>query len=145
VGYRRKRKEYRLRFETPDMAGFEVTVKGLSSGGFLRLTKAAAAAAAINIASVQSIGDGVPAVGDMFDMLAENIVAWNLEGDDGTPLPVTAETIRDQEYGFVMAIAEAWMSAIAGVAPPLPASSNGGGRFPEASIPMATFPPSRSS
>jgi len=143
-GYKRERKVYRLTFEDPDLAGFEITVRGLSSAGFLRLTKAAAAAQGIDPANMKDVAGAVVPVGDMFTMLAENTLEWNLEDDDG-PVPVTVAAVLDQDFEFVMRIVDAWMTAVGGVAPPLPASSNGGGRFPEASIPMVPLSPSHSS
>ncbi len=145
MGYRREAKAYKLKFADDDMAGFEITVRGLSSAGFLRLTRAAAAAQDIDVTNVKDVGAATGPVGDMFVMLAENTIGWNLEDDDGIPVPVTVDAVLDQDYEFVMRIVDAWMTAIAGVPRPLPGTSNGGGQFPAASIPMEPLSPSRSS
>ncbi|MBP8291935.1 MAG: hypothetical protein KAX65_04130 [Caldilineaceae bacterium] len=44
------------------------------------------------------------AIGDYLDMLTEIIVTWDVLGDDGKPLPVTADIMADFPYEFINAL-----------------------------------------
>lgn len=144
MGYKREPKEYRLKFDDGDMAGFEVTMRGLSSEKFLDLTEAATHLSGLDARDVAAVGAAAPMVGIMFGMLGDNLIGWNLEDDNG-PVAATKENLLRQDFAFVLQIGTAWMDAIASVPPPLPASSNGGAPSPGLSIPMEPLSPSRSS
>ena len=135
MGYRRPAKAYRLKFADEDMAGLEVTARSLPIGEFLKLTELA------------SLGDDPKAatsgMTDMFRVLAGSLISWNLEDEDGKPVPASYEGIVGQDFDFVMKIVTAWMEAMSAVAPPLPnGSSNGTGSGLELSMPMAPLSPS---
>jgi hypothetical protein len=136
VGYRAPVKAYRLKFADEDMAGLEVTARSLPIGEFLKLSDLAGLAqddpAAMSKGATET-----------FRVLAGALMSWNLEDEQGQPVPATYEGIVSQDLDFVMKIVNAWMSAMTDVAPPLPGGSSGG--VPSAleqSIPMA--PPSDS-
>ena len=59
-----------------------------------------------------------------------NLVSWNLEDEDGEPVPTTAEGVDDQDFSFVMAVVNTWMDVITGPGPDLGKDSNSGGNFP---------------
>ena len=44
------------------------------------------------------------AIGDYLDILVSIITAWDVLGDDGKPLPVTAEVMADFPYEFINAL-----------------------------------------
>ena len=131
-GYRRASKEYRLQFEGDGFDGLEVTMGPLSTAEFLELSEIADQADA-------SAKDARR----MVELVASHLVSWNLEDDDG-PVPPTLASLLADDIDFVLAIVKAWTGATAGVSPPLPNSLNGGGKYPEASIPMAPLSASRS-
>jgi hypothetical protein len=66
---------------------------------------------------------------------ARVIVSWNVEDDDGQPVPPTVQTLLDQDFAFLMAIMNSWVTAMSQAPPPLPGTSGSGGTSPEASIP----------
>src|SRR5258708_3686488 len=120
------------------MAGFEATMRRMSSEEFLTVTGLASDGIAAWGSQVSEAGQR------LFAMLGAAIVSWNLEDDDGTPVPPSAAALLALDWEFANRLTGAYLDAAAGVAPPLPVSSNGGGRYPEASIPMAPLSPSRS-
>lgn len=65
------------------------------------------------------------------------LVEWTLEDEnDGTPLPMTGESLMAMEPDFVDEILEAWRTAGSKVAAPLEKPSNDGDLELEASMPM---------
>lgn len=139
MGYRRPRKTYRLVFDDPEYAGLEVRMAGLSVGEFTRLTAALGPVSDDPAALAASASAGT---GEVIAAFTRSIIEWNLEEDDGRPVPVTAEGVNGQDTGFVMTIIMAWMDAIAGVDPISRASANGGGTAPLGLVPMETLSPS---
>ena len=60
-------------------------------------------------------------------MFMERIVAWNLEDEAGAPVPVTRESIEDQDDDLINAIVALWIKQVMGVPAPLESDSSGGG------------------
>ena len=115
-----KRRQYKLIFQDEDMAGVEITVKSLTSGQLIELQEA------------QSSG-----IHEKFtSMLAEQLVSWNVEDEDGTPIPPTLEGIRSMDIDFNNRVVDAWTDQVFGVKAPLSQSSSGGRPSVELSIPM---------
>lgn len=79
--------------------------------------------------------------------LATRIVSWNLEDDDGKPIPATPEGLRQVDTSLVSALKNAWVQSITGVhdADPLPQSSPSGEPSLVESIPMEALSPSLAS
>lgn len=123
---------YRLVFEDPTLDGLEVRTRGASIE---------------HIATWQSvIGQGIALVqpegaeyrGKVCDLLADRIIDWNLEDEQGQPVPVTSAAIAEQDWTLLLKIGRAWLAAAAGVSRPLEPDSPSGQPFPEESIPMET-------
>jgi hypothetical protein len=131
VGYKRPVKVLTWD-EGHDMHGLEVRLRGLSVEAVVRYARVAA--------EITNPGTPVERKAEMgaelFAEFAKRLVSWNLEEDDGTPVPATHDGVREQDLDFILDIVLAWMEAVAGVGNPLPNGSNSGGRFPEVSIPM---------
>ena len=72
-------------------------------------------------------------------MLAEHIVRWNLDGEDGQPLPVTADSLASLESAVLQSIGKQWYLAAAGITAPLDERSTSGESSPEESLPMETL------
>jgi hypothetical protein len=123
MGYRPKRRIYDLQFEDPEMEGLEVKVRHVDTGQSLTLD------AAINEGGEQGIRT-------CLDLLAENLISWNVEDDNQQPVPTTIEGVLAQELDFNLAIVYAWRDAIIGVPAPLDSASPDGVPSLEASIPM---------
>lgn len=128
AGYRRKRKQLRLSFTgQPDLEGLEVVVRSLPLGEYLELT---------GRGDTPRDGDGVR---ELFQSFATNLVSWNLQEEDGTPVPATREAVYAEDNDLMLTVASQWMDAMAGLVKgdPLRESSPSGGPSLEASIPMA--------
>ncbi|SCK20062.1 hypothetical protein YUYDRAFT_02077 [Streptomyces sp. ScaeMP-e48] len=123
MGYRHKQKRIEIRFEEPSpFAGFEATLRGKTLGEFLNL---------------QGIGEVDKS--SLFEQLREmsqSLLTWNLEDENGDPVPVSPEAVFEQDQDLMIALATAWMQGLAGVSAPLEPSSTDGQPSLEANIPM---------
>lgn len=70
------------------------------------------------------------ALDEMFALLQEGLVSWNLEDENGVPVPTTMEGIEEQEMPLVLGILEAWLKNMTGPSEELGKGSFGGARFP---------------
>lgn len=129
MGFKVKRKTYRLIFKDTELDGLEVLAHSLNTGQFLELETAKAERAEGGKAA-----EG--ATQRMLGLLAGALVSWNAEDEDGQPIPTTMEGIKSQDLDFNMKIIEAWTDAIGGVKAPLQQTSADGRPSVEASIPM---------
>lgn len=136
MGYTPPRKRVRLRF--PHHQGLEVVAKSVPLGTFLAITSLAESAGT-EAGTALDLGAAMEAMGDieeLFSMFADALVEWNVEDEDGNPVPATLAGLRIQDVGFCLEILRAWMEAIGGVSAPLVPPSAVGGQSLEASMPM---------
>lgn len=119
MGYRPKRKIFALNFAGTEWDGLEASVRGLTVGEELELN------------DTEFTPDTVVRA------LVQRLVSWNVEDDQGQPVPTTFEGVCTQDGGMVLAILNALRQANSGVSDPLPSGSPSGEPSPEASIPMA--------
>ena len=118
-----KRKVYKLVFQDEDLAGIEITVRSLTTGQLIELQEA------------QQSG-----MHEKFtNMLAEKLVDWNVEDEDGTPVPATLEGVRSMDLEFNNKVIDVWTDAVFGIRRPLSKPSADGQPSVEASIPMETL------
>jgi hypothetical protein len=125
MGYRKKNKNVVLKFaEDHDLYGLEVRLRGMNIGEYLAFTG-------------YDGGDGETVAG-LIKRFGEHLMSWNLEEEDGSDVPATPEAVGAQDHELILALANAWTDALAGVhkADPLQESSPSGGPSPEVSIPM---------
>lgn len=66
----------------------------------------------------------------ILDLLQEALVSWNLEDEQGQPVPATPEGVEDQESELILRIVETWMDQMTGVTPELGKDSSSGASFP---------------
>ena len=136
MGFKRQQL-YKLKFVDPDMEGLEVTVRMTSIGATLEHQAREKAA--------KDADDGAALSKLRVDQLAQMLVEWNLEDDDGQPVPATAEGVMAQDMKFIVYLLNTANDAIYGISDPLDESSTSGEMFPEASLPMEPLSPSPSS
>jgi hypothetical protein len=141
MGY--KRKLYVLKWpDGHELAGLEVTTKGLPVKKLFELVQL----------SGQLTGEGdvaakVTVADELFMGFAERLVSWNLEDDDGNPVPADLIGVTDQDFNFMVGVIMTWMDEVASVDIPLPQPSPPGGSSetePDmaALIPVETLSPS---
>jgi hypothetical protein len=104
MGFKRKRKIYKLDFTDTEYEGLEVKVRGLTTGEYLEL---------VSLSGVTEEGD--KEVEGMIRMFSEHLVGWNLEDEDGKPIPTTYEAVKDNDFTMNAAIVSAWTAALADV------------------------------
>ncbi len=135
-GYRRQPKTYVLRFEAYE--GLEVAARSVSVEELLTV---------LELADKMTGSPNKEQVTDLFGWFAKQLIGWNLEDEDGKPVPATLKGLLAQDFDFALALVNAWVSAISpGKSPPssggMPTAPKGGpptGPDPlEASIPMTT-------
>lgn len=124
MGYKPKRKTFKLDFAGTDYEGLQVTIRGLTTGQYMDLFEAKAEA--------EAGGE----TNNLLTIMASRLVSWNVEDDDDMPVAATLDGIKTQDLDLNLAIVNAWTTAMAGVPAPLEQPSTGGTPSPEASIPM---------
>ncbi|MBH1939236.1 hypothetical protein I5Q34_34110, partial [Streptomyces sp. AV19] len=113
----KKPKRIVLRFEgDPELDGLEVTLRGLTVAEYLEV---------MGLGEVEAAS-----VPDMIRRFARALISWNLETEDGAPVPITEDEVFGLDQDFVMRLASAWIDALAGVSAPLGQSSPDGGPSP---------------
>lgn len=88
------------------------------------------------------LSDGKPGLEllePLVDVFVRNVNAWNLEDEDGNPVPVTEETIRGEDSRMMLQVVMSWSESATSVAPPLPRTSSSGNPSLEGTIPMAAL------
>lgn len=125
MGFRTKKKEIVVRFaEDHDLYGLEATFTGMDIRTYLRITG-------------MDGGKGEDQ-SEAMNRCANALTSWNLEDDDGKPVPATVDTFMEQDHKLVIALAGAWLEGLAGVpkSDPLADGSGSGEKSPEAQIGM---------
>lgn len=87
-------------------------------------------------------GDERTGVVRQLEEFADSLVSWNLEADDGTPLPPTREAFFSIDNDLALVLATRWLDVLGGKvddADPLPTSSPSGEPSQVASIPVETL------
>lgn len=141
-----KRKLYTVTWpEGHELHGLEVTTKGVSIEKLVELMRLGQ-----ELSRSTDIDAKTRAASEMLAGFAARLVAWNLEEDDGTPVPATAEGVADQDMQLMTELIMGWMDAVSSVDTPLPQPSPNGvttaaERDLAASLPMAPLSPSPSS
>ncbi len=78
----------------------------------------------------------------MLKVFGRMLHSWNVEDDDGQPVPATYEGLADQDMGFVIPVISQVAETIAQAPRPLPDGSPSGKSSPE--VPPAVVSGSRS-
>lgn len=122
MGYQRS--TLKLVFEDPQFKGLEVRMRRLPIGDLFGVTELAELDEKDPVAMKQQFYH-------LTNMVGAGLLSWNLEDDQGQPIPATAEGLRSQDIEFVMGIVTAWTEAASSVRPPLSRHSNSGRLPPE--------------
>lgn len=138
MGYKRKRTVYKLVFDG-ELEGLEVCTYAPP----LKILKTAVAMSSFGGQSTSELdAREFEQINAFFEDFAEYLVSWNLEDDDGLPVPATVEGLQAQDLPFVMEILEGWLDTVADVDAPLGQPSSSGRPPLEGSLPMEPLSPS---
>ncbi|GHH30274.1 hypothetical protein [Streptomyces rubradiris] len=135
MGYKVKPKTYLIRFaEGHEFHGAEARLRGMSLGEYMEATG-------------QDGGEGDTGAGAAINRFLEHLISWNLETEDGQPIPTTKDSVTLVDHDLVVALNNAWIQQLIGVhdADPLPETSPSGEPSQVASIPMEALSPSLAS
>lgn len=135
MGFKAKKKLYKLIFADEDMAGLEVTMTSVPMGDLMSLQQLDPKRAANDPAEFR----------ELLGIFAGAMLSWNLVDDNDQPVPITVDAFLKQDIDFIFAIIDAWSTAVAGVSAPLDGGSTDGATALEASMPMDVSSPSLSS
>jgi len=126
MGYKAKLKTYLVRFdEGHEYHGAEARLRGMTYGEWEQVTGLDG-------------GEGDENGGASVRRFVDHLISWNLEDDDGKPLPMTMDAVKTIDHDLVAALNNAWVQTLIGVhdGDPLPESSPSGGPSLAASVPM---------
>jgi hypothetical protein len=138
--YRKKAKVYKVTVEEGEHADFEMVVRAVTLGKFVRLARLASDFDVEELknqgTSVKEAQDAFEGMTELFEEFGKALVDWNLEapvdpdkdGDDDEwiPVPVGVEGVNLQEFDFVMFLIGEWIGAMGGVPDALKAKPNDG-------------------
>lgn len=128
MGYKRKM-NYLLKFEDDEFEGLEVEVKGMSVKTALRVSTL-----------LSEVDDEFnKELEESVQLLCDHLVSWNLENEDDEILPITLETLYEQDMPFVKELLSAWLEVAVGTSEELGKESNSGETSLEGQIPMETL------
>lgn len=127
MGFRPQKTIYNLHFEESTLAELEIKVTSCSVNEFNEIMSGADAQG-------QAAIDGA---NRMLSKFAENIVSWNLEHDDGTPMAISAETLGNLDQPLVIRLIAAWQAAMVTVPNPSKPGSYAGAHSEELSLGLA--------
>lgn len=135
MGYKPKLKTYLVRFdEGHEFHGAEARLRGMSYGEWEQVTGLDG-------------GEGDTSGAASVRRFVDHLISWNLEGEDGTPLPMTMDAVKEIDHDLVAALNNAWVQTLIGVheSDPLPVSSPSGEPSLVESIPTEALSPSLAS
>lgn len=125
MGFSRNPRVYNLVFQG-EFEGLNVQVAGLPVGDFLTLSKLFEDAESGSMTSVERV----------FQIFGVKLRGWNLEDENGKPVPATVEGMKSQELDLVLAVISHWVEAMSGVDVELGKGSRSGVISPELELPM---------
>ena len=108
--------------DLPEEEGLVVRMKAIRIGRLRALMRA--------VSTAKGDTEGDDSVEEMFELLEEGLISWNLEDGNGAPIPADMSGIDQQELPFVLKILEVWLSQMTGPDPELGKGSPSGATFP---------------
>jgi len=120
MGYKPKRKIYRIE-PSGDYEGLVVRVRSVPVGQFMALADLADGVDSEALSGMAS-GEAISKfsqIGKMFEAFADALIEWNVEDDDGAPVPATLNGLYSQDFDMVMFLFGEWIGAMGGISGPL--------------------------
>jgi hypothetical protein len=103
MGFRPKRTPFKLDFSGTECEGLEVTVRPMPMSVMLDV--------------IAAVGSGdVTAARQMYATFTYALESWNVEDDDGNPVPADLDGLMSQDGRFIGAVIQAWAAALGGAA-----------------------------
>lgn len=134
MGYQPGRRTYVLQFEDRD--GLEVKTSSCSTAELLDIS---------NLMDQIKGQSDMNALAELAPRFEKVLQSWNVEDDNGEPVPATAAGLLGLEHHFGIEIVDAWVTVLLGVPDPLEQPSDDGSLSLVESLPMEPLSPSRAS
>ena len=131
TGYVRK-KTYNLYFTDEQFEGLVIEARSGTLDEFCEVRD-------LLTSDTASVKEQLANVKSAHDIIFPKLQQWNLQEEDGTPVPLTREAFDTQDKEFTEGITYAWQLAVSGVRPALKKESNSGVLSAAESIPMETL------
>jgi hypothetical protein len=128
-----ERPNYRLIFNG-NYEGLEVSTKGGNIGEMVRF------GALLSMGNDLMDPKNETERKELIDMLGKKLISWNLEDEQGEPVPATADQLAEEDVFLLIAIVRGWMNRGIGVSGPLVQHSSDGVPSEVESIPMEILP-----
>jgi hypothetical protein len=122
MGYVPRRTLYKLDFSETEHAGLEVVTRSASMAALLDIMTLADE---VESAGVKKAGRAD--LDRLFALFDEVLHDWNVETEDGEPVPPTMEGLLSQDPSFVMTVITAWGQAMTRAPADLGKGSGSGG------------------
>lgn len=122
MGYRKIPTIYTLTF-TGELEGLIVRMKSSSLGKMRQLVRSMGS-------DDDTDSETFAVVDDVVAMLAEHLVSWNYEDEEGRPIPANEEGLNQLELAFVLELSHRYMDEISGPSAELGKDSTSGAQFP---------------
>lgn len=127
MGYKRKRKVYKLDFADTEYEGLIASVSGLTTGEYLDF---------ISLSTPGDEADTGPQTQGMLEMLSRHLMSWNLLDEAGKAVPADFDGIKSNDLSMNLFIVDAWVNALSNVSSDAEKKSPSGDSPLAASIPM---------
>ncbi len=104
TGFRPARAPFKLDFDITEYAGLQISVRPVPMSVMLDVTASATTSDAQAFRHIAAT-------------LAYALESWNVEDDDGHPVPADLDGLMSQDPRFVTAVIRAWTDAMYGIPP----------------------------
>ena len=129
MGFIRQNTVYVLDFEDTELDGLTVRAGRCSLDEYIAIGRALDR-------PMSGLDDFARDVVELQDLVIPKLISWDLEEEDGTPIPLTAEYIKAQDKHFQLTLFNAYRYAITVVPRPLGKPSGSGEPSPVESLQM---------
>ncbi|MFJ5984304.1 hypothetical protein [Lentzea sp. NPDC092896] len=129
MGFVRQRPILVLDFEGTELDGLTVRAERCSIADYIAIGNAIQR-------PTSSLDDFGRDIAELQELVIPRLIEWDLEEEDGTPIPLTAEYIVQQDKQFQLDLFNAYRYGNVLVPRPLGKPSDSGEPSPEESIPM---------
>lgn len=129
MGFKVKRKVFRLQFEDEELKDMSIRVRSISLGRLLDI-----ADQADNLRA----GAGLAQTRELCEVFMDRMESWNLEDEElGTPIPTNVDGLYSLDVDLAITMMLAWFDAMTAVTDSLGKGSTSGQQSQEESIPTA--------
>ena len=108
-----------LSFTEGPNEGLNVRIKSIKFGKVRRM-----------IALMDDDEKDVEVMDEISTLLADSLISWDLQEEDGSPVPTTLEAIDDLEFAEVIDLVNKWLDHMTGPSDELGKGSPSGASFP---------------